>query len=156
MNRLGLALCLLAALLSSCHEQGNPIANPIANTIAKEQAIQIAWETLGPYTSSHNLSNWQTIETSTVRGDSLPEVFQKPLNLYCFGGKTPVAEDIRPNATYWYILMEPLPATQPPEITPLSPTAPPRIPEPFVRQAYLLIDASDGRVAALRLNCVVY
>lgn len=148
MSRLGLVVCLLAVLLSACNGQGN--------TITKEQAVQIAWETLEPYTSSHNQANWRTLEARSLRGDNLPEVFDKRRDLYCFGGRALAAEDIRPDATYWYVLLEPRLATPPPEITPLSPTAPPRIPEPFARQAHLLIDASDGRAAAFRLGCVVY
>ena len=62
--------------------------------------------------------------------------------------------EIKPEGDYWFVGMSPKSATPLPRPT-LSPTAPPFIPEPFLRQALFLIDM-DGNVVARKLFCVIY
>jgi hypothetical protein len=62
--------------------------------------------------------------------------------------------EIQAGDDYWVVEMSPLPATPLPVPT-LSPTAPPFVPEPFLRRALFLLDV-DGRVVARKLYCVVY
>jgi hypothetical protein len=72
---------------------------------------------------------------------------------YCGGPEPPPNGEIDPSQTYWYVEMRPQPAT--PSGQSMSPTAPPLVPEPFLRQALFLID-ENGEVVARVLACVVY
>lgn len=144
-GRISFLLCL--ALLADC--------SPATSSITEPQAIDIAWQTLEPYTNSHQRGYWQAAEVQTVTGKDLPVVFQKPRDEYCFGSRKPAGEEISSAGRYWFIEMRPIPATAIPE-TPLSPTAPPRKPEPFIPQAFFLIDRTSGSVAGFRIQCVVY
>ena len=53
------------------------------------------------------------------------------------------------------IYLAPRPAT-PQAATPLSATAPPTVPEPFIYQAHSLIHLTAGEVVARKLYCVIY
>jgi len=61
------------------------------------------------------------------------------------------------NKLYKPVQFQPLPATPlSPEGEMMSATAPPRIPEPFLYRADLLLEAESGKVVARRLYCVIY
>ena len=72
------------------------------------------------------------------------------------GPEPPPNGEITASADYWYVHMSPRPATPDPQKSAPSATAPPAVPEPFLRQALLLIDALDGSIAVRKLHCVVY
>ena len=71
------------------------------------------------------------------------------------GEGLPANEFIRADTTYWYVMLRPRAATPQAQGGEPSPTAPPLIPEPFVREARFLLDAG-GAVAARTLSCVIY
>ena len=152
-----IALIIFAVALVACNGPVEIFGRQIAmDTLSRQQAIDFAWQALAPYTSSHERTNWKVIEATLIAGENLPEVFKNPRDLYCFSGTPPADESIQANADYWYIIFEPVPATESPQVTRRSPTEPPHVPEPFTRQAFLLIDNATGKVAAFRLHCVVY
>ena len=145
-----LSMSLLAILfLNAC-------TSARTSSITQGEAENIAWETLQPYTSSQMRTNWAIRDTQIVKGDALPDAFQKERIDTCFqfSNEPPPPENIRPSVKYWLVEFAPLPATA--QGTPLSPTDPPHIPEPFLRQALILIDATTGQVDAVRLSCVIY
>jgi hypothetical protein len=84
------------------------------------------------------------------------EGFEGRTGYGCPGPTPPANDEIQPTRAYWYVQMVPRPATPPPKETPISPTAPPNVPEPFIRQALFLIDSSDGQIVARKLFCVIY
>jgi hypothetical protein len=90
-----------------------------------------------------------------VQGRDVADQFAGEPAPGCWKGPAPVPNgEIQPAASYWNVEMSPLPATPLAGPT-LSPTAPPTIPEPFLRRALFLLDA-DGSVVARKLYCVVY
>jgi hypothetical protein len=152
IRRLGIGwmALLIMVLLSACIGGRTP-------PVSQGEAERIAWEILKPFTDSQDRSNWAVQDTQIIKGDALPEAFQNEREETCFqwySADPPPPENIRPTATYWLVEFAPLPATA--QGTPLSSTAPPRIPEPFVRQAFLLIDSTTGQVDGFRLRCIIY
>ena len=141
---LGLALTLVA-----CGSQTSPFS--------KEQATDIAWQALAANTSSQDRAAWQVVQAREVKGQEVVDEFEGQASFGCWMGPTPEPNGaIRPSGRYWYIEMSPRPATPLPQKGEVSPTAPPLIPEPFLRQAFLLVDAADGQVVARKLYCVIY
>jgi hypothetical protein len=125
--------------------------------IRQGEAEALAWQALQPYTHSRDRANWAIQQTQIIQGDTLPAPLQKERDETCFrtySTQPPPPENIQPSFKYWLVIFVPLPATA--QVTPLSVTAPPRIPEPFVRQAYILIEANTGKLGAFRLSCVIY
>jgi len=121
------------------------------------QVIDIAWEALEPNTSSHTRSNWQVEKVESVTGESVDEQFEGDPAPGCWSGPEPIEnKDISPTKIYLYILMVPTPATPEPFYGTPSPTAPPLIPEPFLREAHFLIDPRTSEVVARKLICVIY
>lgn len=124
---------------------------------SQSQVIEIVWNALEPNTSSHNRSNWQVAKEQLIIGESMIERFEGEPASGCWSGPKPDEnKDIDVKKTYWYVLMTPIPATQVSKNTPTSPTAPPLIPEPFLREAHFLVDPENGEIVARRLICVVY
>jgi hypothetical protein len=73
----------------------------------------------------------------------------------CWSGpEPPENETLRASKSYWYVLLVPTPAT--PEANKYSPTAPPHIQEPFLREAHFLVDSKTSEVVARKLICVIY
>jgi len=125
--------------------------------LSKSQAIDIVWEALEPNTSSHNRSNWQLVQAQLVTGEEVAERFEGEPAPGCWSGPEPVENrDIISTKDYWYILMVPTPATPEPFYGTPSPTAPPLIPEPFLKEAYFLIDPETSDILARKLICVIY
>lgn len=127
--------------------------------LPKEQIMDIAWKVLAPNTSSNNRSAWEFLEVSLVSGAEVSVLFEgKDVNEGCFmGPEIPANQPILPGKKYWYVQMKPFPVTPKPISTAMfSPTAPPDVPEPFLRQAELLIDGTSGEVVARRLLCIIY
>jgi hypothetical protein len=140
-------LCLAGLLLlAACANAGG--------SLDEEQAADLAWEALAPHTSSKDRDQWQTIEVRRVEGREVADEFEGRAAPGCFGPEVPDNEPIRAGSSYWYVQFKPLPATPLARPT-LSPTAPPFIPEPFVREAHFLLD-DEGRIVARSLQCVIY
>lgn len=155
-----LALCACAAgtpdvtpAPGSDTEEGTGEA---ASVLSQEQVRDLAWQALNPNTSSHDPANWEVIELRQVKGREMAGEFEGQPAYGC-PGPTP-----SPNAlfaaskTYWFVQFQKRPATPPAGATPLSPTAPPNVPEPFIYQAFFLVDPGSGEVVARRLLCVIY
>jgi len=140
---------LLAVALSACC---TGLPEPVIDgTVVPD----IAWDALAPNTSSGDRANWQVTVAEVVTGRDVADEFEGEAWLGCWKGPTPVPNGaIQAGADYWYVEMQPKAATPLPRPT-LSPTAPPSIPEPFLRQALFLIDM-DGNVVARKLFCVIY
>jgi len=162
--RLGLTVIFaLAVGLVACSDRSEPLdrqapdaASDQPEPLGEQQALDAAWAALEPNTSSHSIANWQVIEVRQVAGREVAEQFADTTFYGCPGPKPPANEAIEPTSDYWYVDMEPRPATSVPRNRTVSPTEPPAIPEPFTRQALFLIDVADGRVVARKLFCVVY
>jgi hypothetical protein len=116
----------------------------------------LAWRALEPNTSSHDPANWEVLDLRQVVGREIAKDFEgRPA--YGCPGPTPVANaSIAGSKTYWLVQFQKRPATPPAGATPLSPTAPPNVPEPFIYQAFFLLDPGNGQVVARRLFCVIY
>ncbi len=155
-RKLVLALMFLAVLAVACGP-GTPAQQQVQDITAltEQQVADIAWQALAPNTASGDRANWQAVEARQVKGRDVAEKFAGEAWLGCWKGPTPVPNgEIRSGADYWYVELMPQPATPLPAAT-ISPTAPPLIPEPFLRQAFFLLD-SEGQVVARKLYCVIY
>lgn len=125
--------------------------------ISESQVIEIVWNALEPNTSSHNSSNWQVAKRQLITGESVIDRFEGgPVSGCWFGPKPDENKDIKVKKLHGYVLMIPTPATPASKNTPASPTAPPLIPEPFLREAHFLVDPDNGEIVARKLICVVY
>ena len=123
----------------------------------KGQAIDTAWKTLKPYTSSGNFSNWEVNKSKLVSGGETGSLFEGDPAPGCWKG--PASTNDKPvsaSESYWLIQMNPKPATPKAQDRTPSPTEPPFIPEPFVREASFLIDTTTGEVLRRKLYCVIY
>lgn len=143
------ALVVAALALAGCSGQ--------AVSLTEQAAVDAAWAAIEPNTSSHNRANWEAVEVRQVAGRDAADEFASGPSSGCWMGPTPPANwDIAPAATYWLVRMKPLPATPAPRGRTPSPTEPPAIPEPFLREAVVLLRVDDGGVVARSLRCVVY
>lgn len=125
--------------------------------ISQTQVIEIVWIALEPNTSSHERSNWQVVEAQMAVGESVAERFEGDPAPGCWSGPEPIEnKNINPKENFWYILMTPKPATPVPFPGTPSPTAPPLIPEPFLMEAYFLVDPETSKIVARKLLCVIY
>jgi hypothetical protein len=144
---LGWVAVVVVLVLGAC---GGP-----SFSITQQEARDAAWQALAPNTSSGDRANWQVIQVRQVKGREVMEEFAREPSLGCWKGPTPMPNaEIRPGNDYWYVEMSPVPTTPLAGPT-LSPTAPPFVPEPFLRQALFLLDAG-GQVVARKLYCIVY
>ncbi len=142
----GLVLAVLCLALAACGGR--------TESLTEEQVLDAAWEDLEPHTSSHDRDAWEVVEIKQVEGREVDDVFEREQPRCVW--PTPLPNDtIQSTAEYWYVELRPRPATPLPGAE-ISPTAPPNIPEPFVRDAFFLIDPTDGTVEARMLFCVVY
>lgn len=150
-----LSLFLLVVSLVAC---AGRTETPVGR-LSEAQAASLAWGVLEPNTSSHDRENWQVIEIRTVKGSEISAEFAgQPESAGCWMGPTPEPNRaITALKTYWYVEWAPKPAAPIPQSTEnFSLTAPPQIPEPFMREAFILLDVATGEVAARRLLCVIY
>ena len=140
------------------HADSTPIASPNGpDSLSEQQVVDLVWVALEPNTWSHDLSAWEAIEVRQAAGRDVAEQFEGAPASGCWQGPTPVANGvIKPSDTYWYVHMMPKPATPFPREGETSPTAPPAVPEPFLWQAFFLVDADSGVIVARKLLCVVY
>lgn len=128
-----------------------------APPMGSDRAVGIAWQALDPYSASHQLSNWQVVEARAVSGADIREQFKNDVSTYCTGPKIEHNQPIADAAQYWYVHLKPRDVTPLPVATEnYSPTAPPAIPEPSLRDASFLIDPASGQVVARSVSCVVY
>ena len=162
-SQVGVLIVLLIFMIMSCSpfsKTRNPsqeINSEEVHTINQLQAIDNVWVALEPNTSSHNRSNWQVEEAQLVPGESVSEHFEGEPAPDCWFGPEPVKNKIVSSTkTYWFVLMTPNPVTPVPSYSTPSPTAPPQIPEPFLKYAYFLVDSESGEIMARKLICVIY
>ena len=124
-------------------------------SLTDQQAVDAAWQALEPHTSSHNRANWEAVTVEQTTGQDVSDDFEGEPAPGCPPPELPANAPIGAATTYWYVLLKPLAATPLAQAGEPSPTAPPLIPEPFVREARFLLDAG-GAVAARKLSCVIY
>ena len=145
------------AIFSTVDDRSKNVDPGDAPNFSQSQVIDTVWEILEPNTSSHNRANWQVLEVQTVSGGSVAQRFEGEPAPGCWSEpEPPENENIASSKKYWYILMAPKPATPEPFGDTPSPTAPPQIPEPFLREAHFLVDLKSGEVVARKLLCVIY
>ena len=121
------------------------------------QAVDAAWKALKPYSNSEDFSNWESVNSKLVRGDEAANLFEGETAPGCWKGPISLQNKlINPSRTYWLVQMKPKPATPIALDRTPSPTEPPFIPEPFLRDAFFLIDTKTGEILARKLYCVIY
>ena len=146
-----------SSVIPTTQNQSQEIDAKEEPSISQSQVVDIVWDTLEPNTSSHNQANWQVIEVEIVTGEDVIELFQgEPITGCWFGPTPPENKDINSTKDYWYVLMTPYPATPKPFYGTPSPTAPPLIPEPFLRYAHFLVEPTEREIVARSLICIVY
>jgi hypothetical protein len=162
-------LAVVAILSLGACATGTPMTTPGTSTAqgvdtaeaagapSREQLRDLAWQALDPNTSSHDLANWEVIDLRQVEGREIAGEFADPPANGCPYWPSPAPNaPIAATETYWLVRFHKRPATPPAGATPVSPTAPPNVPEPFIYQAFFLIDPGSGQVVARRLFCVIY
>ncbi len=118
------------------------------------QAEDLAWQALEPNSASHDRANWAVVEARQVLGASVAEEFEDWIFDGACGGPAPQPNrSVDPTETYWYVVMEPQPAT--PSGPPPVPKGPSKVPEPSIARALFLLD-EYGQVIARALTCIVY
>lgn len=135
-----------------------PALQPSA-PLGEQQILDIAWRALDPNTSSHNRTAWDIVVVKLVTGQEVQDRFEgEPVPGGCVPGPMPPDNaEIAPDGAYWYVEIRRVPVSPQPQPTEqYSPTAPPNIPEPFIYQAYFLIDVVTGQVTARKIFCVIY
>ncbi len=146
-----LTLLILLLLLPACTAPATPSA--------ESQIVESAWQDFIPFTSSRNRANWDVKEVRQVKGSDVAKRYGDRNPFACIGGKRdgkpPDNEPVDANETYWQAILSPKPATAIPR-TRLSPTEPPAIPEPHLRDAYYLFHPRDLRIVARAFTCVIY
>lgn len=150
------ALLLLGACAMATRMSPELDISDELGTLSEDEVRAQAWQALDPNTSSHDPANWDVLQVHRVTGQEVAGEFEgRPA--YGCPGPTPVPNSaIAPSKTYWYVQFQKRPATPPAGATPLSPTAPPNVPEPFLYQARFLLDLDSGQVVARMLLCVIY
>lgn len=141
----GLLSVLLVAALSSC-------ANP-SGRLRQDAVLDIAWETLSPYTASQNRLNWEIVEARRIAGREVVHLFSDTGLRRCPGPLPPENQAIRASSEYWYIKVVPshLIAGSQSNRPGSNPNTP--IPEPIIREASFLIEPFSGDVVARKLYC---
>jgi hypothetical protein len=160
MRKPQILISILLIVLTGCQlAPSSTPALPSPIPLSEQQVIDIVWQALDPNTSSHNQAAWKIVSMRTVTGQEVQDLFEgEPAHRICTPGPTPPENArIALDGSYWYVEMQPRSATPQPQGTkPLSPTAFPNVPEPFVYQAHFLVDVSTGQVVARKLHCVIY
>jgi hypothetical protein len=161
-------LVVVAILSLGACATGTPMTTPGTGTAqgvdtaeaarapSQEQLRDLAWQALDPNTSSHDPANWEVIDLRQVEGREIAGEFADDPAFGCPGPTPAPNAPIAAAETYWLVQFQKRPATPPAGATPLSPTAPPNVPEPFIYQAFFLIDPGGDQVVARRLLCVIY
>lgn len=124
--------------------------------MGQQQALTLVWEDLEPHTNTKNREKWEIREVSKVYGRDVVPIFVDARFNQCPGPLPPENQAIKPSTQYWFIHTMPHPATPLPLEGTNSPTAPPLIPEPFLREAYYLVDPISYEIIARKFVCVVY
>lgn len=152
-------LGLLGLILCSCSggtASPGPDAVPVREALDPQRAFDLAWAALEPNTSSHDPANWELGEVRRVKGREVAEELEDERPGYgCPGPKPPANRLIKAGDAYWFVVLKRRPATPPPEVPTISPTAPPLVPEPFMYQALFLV-GEEGEIVARKLFCVIY
>ena len=129
---------------------------PQVDSIGEQEAANIAWQAFEPNTSSHNRAAWEIVDARLVVGKDIQDQFEgEPGG--CPGPPPPDNATIAGDASFWFVQFKRRPATPLPEPTEqYSPTSPPLVPEPFVYEAYFLLEAATGEIVARKIYCVIY
>lgn len=151
MTNCRVSLCLLVVLaaLSLVACDGRAV-------VSEPEIADLAWQALEPNTHSHDRTNWEVADIRQTKGGEVAAEFEGEPAPGCLGPEPPPNSDIEASRTYGYVHFTRRPATPPPEEPTLSPTAPPNVPEPFMVQAFFLIDITERQVVARKLYCVIY
>jgi hypothetical protein len=148
VKRVTILLSLLAFtnLLIACNTQ--------YERLGQQQALSIAWKTLEPNTSSHDINGWEVDEARKVVGGEVVNEFSIPAKENCPGPRPPENQPIKATSEYWYIKVLPvLPDANPQDDTG-SPSPLPANHEPNIQTAIFLIDIYNGDVIARKLTCL--
>jgi hypothetical protein len=124
--------------------------------VDEDQARDLAWKTLEPHTNSNNRDRWEAIEARQVSGEAIAERFEGEPAPGCPGPEPAPNQTIDPSQRYWLVHFEPLPATPIPQEGDVPPTAPPIVPEPFIYQAFFLLQPDSGQIVAMSIFCIIY
>jgi hypothetical protein len=124
--------------------------------LSRPIAVGTVWYALEPYTSSHDIRDWQIVDIKIVTGKAVMDQFIDPTMDCGSGIEVPENLPISDNNIYWLVILRPRPATPLPKTTEISPTTPPLIPEPLIDSAYFLIDYKTNRIIARNLQCNEY
>lgn len=141
--------CLTLTLTFSCSTMNIPLS--------EKQVVDIVWLALEPNTSSHDRAAWEIVTVQEVTGQEIQDLFDGAY-IYCeFGPEPKNNEQISLDKSYLYIQMKPRSATPQPQPTEFySPTAPPKIPEPFIIEVHFLVDGRTGQIVARNFHCIMY
>jgi hypothetical protein len=124
-----------------------------------QRAVETAWQDFLPLTASRSRVNWDVVEVTQVKGGEVAKQFSGINPFYCVAGRSPQKmkenETIDAAKTYWQVHFRPKPVTAIPH-TRISPTEPPAIPEPNLRDVYYLLDLSDLHIVARAFGCVIF
>lgn len=135
-NRTVVLILTLTLLLAAC-----------GGATDRTRAVEVAWAALEPNSASHDRANWTVVQARQTLGWTVAKEFEQWVFFgNCGGPEPPRNHPVDPWATYWYVRMEPLPATP----TGVSPR-----PEPAIARASFLID-DGGQVIARALICIWY
>ena len=97
------------------------------------------------------------MDARLAKGNNVVKRFEGDPAPGCWTGPKPAEnKSINPIQEYWFVNIKPKPATPIPFFDTPSPTAPPLIPEPFLRDSYFLADKESGEIVARKLICVIY
>jgi hypothetical protein len=124
--------------------------------MGQDQAVDIAWDVLEPNTTSGNPDNWEVSEARRVAGREVVGEFTEARFINCPGPLPPENKAIKSSSEYWYIRVIPVPVTAMPQTEEISTTNPPLVPEPFISEVLMLIDAFSGQVVARKFTCLGY
>lgn len=160
MRKPQILISIILIVLAGClPAPSSTPALPSPVPLGEQQVIDIVWQAFDPNTSSHDRTAWDIIEVRSVTGQEVQDLFKGDTILcgYVPGPTPPANASLVPDGSYWYVVIRRHPVTPQPWPTELySPTAPPRIPEPFTYEANFLVDAITGQVVARRIFCVIY
>jgi WD40 repeat protein len=143
----------LWGIISEASVESGP---PVSNLVNRQQLMDLAWAALDPNTSSHNQADWEVVEVRQATGHEVSGYFSAEPELACPGPEPPANKLIDPSTTYGFVDMRPWPATPVSPDPPISPTAPPNVPEPFLQRALFLLDLDSGQIIARALSCIIY
>ncbi len=142
---LWLGLVSILILVSACGQQ--------PKGLKQDKALNVAWEDLRPYTSSQDRVHWAEISIGRVYGRDVVDEFTIPPLSNCPGPEPPENQAIRTTAQYWLVRLAPRHLVDPKYKLPTVQAGEPLLPEPYFREALLLVDPYSAKVVARKFIC---